>query len=164
MIVARDYEALAEHFVDLRGEAEEAAEYKARNRVVGSAAATDPANKNDNKKTNNKSKSNGSKAKAKAKAGFKPLTKEEKITLIKQRVRGCWWGPRVPPAVTRRLQGKEIGNIEDGESGSEPSLQRPLSPFVDPLLHPQQARATPSPPWTTSSRRPAAARTRRGRR
>ena len=98
--------ALAEHFVDLRGEAEEAAEYKARNRVVGSAVPNSAPNPNPNPSpqpelTTAAAAAAAATTAATAAASGKgekerkvaPLTKEEKILLIKQRVRGCWWGP-----------------------------------------------------------------------
>ena len=48
MSVARDYEALAKRFVDLRGEKD-----------------------------------------------GRPMTQSERVDLMKPRLRGCWWGPRV---------------------------------------------------------------------
>jgi hypothetical protein len=61
----RDYKALAERFVDLKGE----------------------------------------------KAGT-PMSEADKITLLKSRLRACWWGPR---AQKSELKGKELGNIMDGK-------------------------------------------------
>ena len=140
-------EALAEHFVDLRGEAEEAAEYKARNRVVGSADPNSAPNPNPNPNpqpelTTTTAAAATTTAATAAASGkgekerkVAPLTKEEKILLIKQRVRGCWWGPRVPKEIALRLQGKEIGNIEDGPSLSV-SLCIPLSLSLSLFLVP----------------------------
>ena len=62
----RDYEELANTFVDLKGEAE-----------------------------------------------GKPMTQEEKIVLLKARLRACWWGPRA--SAENKLKGGEIGNLMDGQ-------------------------------------------------
>lgn len=65
LVVARQYDKLAEKFVDLKGE-----------------------------------------------RSGKPLSHEEKVLLIQERLRACWWGPRKREDV--KLMGKEVGNIDDG--------------------------------------------------
>lgn len=59
MSVARDYEAMAEKFVDLYGE------------------------------------STG-----------KPLSQQQRVDLIKQRLRACWWGPRADPKWAQRVSSR----------------------------------------------------------
>ena len=60
MSVARDYDALAHKFVDIKGMREGC-----------------------------------------------PMTHDEKVHLIKSRLRACWWGPRVPEWNERRKQQKK---------------------------------------------------------
>jgi len=67
LVVGRQYDKLAEKFVDLKGE----------------------------------------------RAG-KPMSHEEKVKLIKSRLRACWWGPRKPAHVV--LQNKREGNMMDGKA------------------------------------------------
>ena len=118
---ADEDEALADHFVDLRGEAAEAAQYKARNRVVGSSRALSEEGAGEKRKRPSPTLSTAA-APCEGSSAPLPLSKEEKIALIKQRLRGCWWGPRVPKEVARRLRGKEIGNMEDGKGNSFATL------------------------------------------
>lgn len=67
LVVGRQYDKLAEKFVDLKGQ----------------------------------------------RAG-KEMTHEQKIAILQERVRACWWGPRKPADLV--LQGKEVGNLMDGKA------------------------------------------------
>jgi len=44
-----------------------------------------------------------------------PLTHEQRVNLIKGRLRAVWWGPRADAAMTSKLTGKELGNLMDGK-------------------------------------------------
>jgi hypothetical protein len=46
------------------------------------------------------------------------LSHEERVNLMKSRLRACWWGPRADPEVTARLSGKEVGNRDFGKGAA----------------------------------------------